>query len=180
MKIKIRKSVPDDIYGIREVTKVTWLKTYPSNEEGITIGDIEEKFENDETPEGKKKIEERKKKYKDGNSGIWVAEDEGKIIGFCMALREGKHNRVGAIYVLPIYQGRGLGKQLIENAFGWLGDKKDILINVARYNKQAIDFYKKFGFMETGKGGTLDSAAMLPSGIFIPEIELIKNCSMKK
>jgi len=174
MKIKIRKFIPNDVYGIREVQKVTWLKTYPSRKEGITIEDIKKKFEIDKTSEGKKKIEERKKKYNDRNIGIWVAETENKIIGFCMAIKEEECNRVGAIYVLPIYQGKGLGQQLIEKAFGWLGNKKDILINVARYNKQAINFYKKFGFIETGKGGSLDSAAKLPSGKSIPEIELIK------
>lgn len=179
MEIKIRKSVPNDVYGIREVQRITWLKTYPSSKEGITKEDIQRKFEIDETPEGKKKIEGRKKNYNNRNIGIWVAEAEGKIIGFCMAIKEEGCNRVGAIYVLPTYQGRGMGKLLIQKAFGWLGNKKNILINVARYNKQAIDFYKKFGFVETGKEGTLDSAAKLPSGKFIPEIELVKNCSIK-
>lgn len=174
MKVKIRKSVPNDVYGIREVQRNTWLKTYPNKEEGITTEDIKNKFEIDETPEGKKKIEKRKKNYDNKSIGIWVAETEGKIIGFCMAIKEKECNRVGAIYVLPTYQGKGLGKQLIKMAFAWLGDKKDIFINVARYNNQAISFYKKYGFVETGNEGTLDSAAKLPSGKFIPEIELIK------
>jgi ribosomal protein S18 acetylase RimI-like enzyme len=176
MKTQVRKSVPNDVYGIHEVTKITWLKTYPNIEEGITVEDIKEKFKMDETSEGKKKIEEKKKRYKDNNINTWVAEDKDKIIGFCMAIKEGKNNRVGAIYVIPSFQREGLGKQLIERAFDWLGDGKDILINVARYNKQAINFYEKLGFVKTGKSGALDSAAKLPSGKFIPEIELVKNC----
>ncbi len=177
MNIKIRRSIPNDVYGIRDVQRETWLKTYPNKKEGITVEDIIEKFKVDRIPEGKKKIEEKKKKYyKDRNTGAWVAEDEGKIIGFCTAIKEGRHNRIGAIYILPAYQGKGLGKRLIEKAFSWLGDKKDILINVARYNKQAISFYKKFGFVKTGKAVTLDNAAKLPSGKFIPEIELVKKC----
>lgn len=180
MKIKIRHSVPDDVYGIRKVQKVTWLKTYPNSEEGITVEDIEKKFRIDETSEGKKRFEKKKNRYEDRNIGIWVAEEEEKIIGFCMAMRKGKYNRVGAIYVLPAYQGKGLGRLLIEKAFGWLGNKKNILVNVARYNKQAIDFYKKFGFIETGKGGALDDAAKLPSGKLIPEIELIKVSAVEK
>jgi len=174
MKIKIRKSSPNDVYGIRELQKITWLKTYPNSKEGITVEDIREKFKIDETSEGKKKIEEKKKRYKNKKVRIWVAELKGRIVGFCMAIREEKHNRVGAIYVLPTYQGRGLGRLLIKKAFSWLGNKKNILVNVARYNKRAIDFYKKYGFVETGKAGILDSAARLPSGKFIPEIELIK------
>ena len=179
MKIKIRKSVQDDVYGIRNVQKVTWLKTYPSEKEGITKGDIEQKFEVDKTPAGKNKIEEKRNRYKDRNTNAWVVTDEKKVIGFCTAVKEGKNNRIASIYILPIYQGKGLGKQLIEKALTWLGNSKDILLNVASYNKQAIGFYKKFGFIETGRVGAFDSAAKLPSGKFIPEIELIKDCSKK-
>ena len=180
MRIEIRNSVPDDVYGIRKVQRETWLQTYPNSEEGITTKDVEKKFEIDDTPEGKKKIEDRKKYYENRNIGIWVVEDGDKIVGFCTAKREGNINRIAAIYVLPSYQERGVGRQLIEKAFGWLGKKKDILINGAKYNKQAIDFYKKFGFTETGKGGIFDDAAKLPSGKIIPEIELIKVSSIGK
>ncbi len=180
MKIKIRRSVPEDVCGIYEVQRETWFKTYPNKEEGITHEDIEAKFKIYETPEGKKKIEERKKKYKNRNIGTWVAEDDKKIVGYCMAIRKRENNRVGAIYVLPAYQGRGSGQLLIEKAFSWLGNKKNILINVARYNRQTIDFYKKFSFVETGKKGTLDEAAKLPSGKFIPEIELLRDFSTNK
>lgn len=172
--IKIRILVPNDVYGIRAIQRETWLKTYPNKGAGITTQDIEDKFKDDETPEGKRKIEERKKKYGDKNTRIWVAEDKDKIVGFCTASRGKECNRIEAIYVLPDYQGKGLGSLLMEKGLRWLGDKKDILVNVARYNKQAIGFYKKFGFIETGKEGILDKAARLPSGKFIPEIELIK------
>lgn len=174
MKIIIRESIPDDVYGIREVQRETWLKTYPNSREGITIEDIEAKFEIDKTSEGKRKIKERKKKYGDKNVGIWVVENDGKIVGFCTASRGGEHNRVGAIYVLPDHQGKGLGRLLVEKAFDWLGKEKDILLNVARYNEPAIGFYEEFGFVKTGKNGALDSAAKLPSGKFIPEIEMIR------
>jgi len=180
MKIKVRNSIPNDVYGIRKVQRKTWLKTYPNSKEGITIKDIKEKFKIDETSEGKKKIEERKKRYKNRNTGMWVVENKDRIIGFCMATRKGKHNRVGAIYVLPAYQRRGLGQLLIKKAFCWLGNKKNILVNVAKYNKQAIDFYKKFGFVETGRSGVFDNAAKLPSGKFIPEIQLVKTSPVKK
>jgi GNAT superfamily N-acetyltransferase len=174
MEVKVRKSVPDDVYGIRDVQRETWLVTYPNEEEGISLEDIQRKFKDDNTSEGKQKIEERKKGYGNENSNIWVAEDNGRIVGFCGALKEGENNRIGALYVLPVLQGTGLGCSLIQKALDWLGDKKDVYVNVARYNKQAINFYKKFGFVESGKSGVLDVAAKLPSGKIIPEIELIK------
>lgn len=54
MKIIIRKSVPNDVYRICEVQRITWLKTYPNNEESTTAEDIIKKFEINKTPEGQK------------------------------------------------------------------------------------------------------------------------------
>lgn len=177
MELKIRESIPEDVYAIRKVQRETWLKTYPNEDEGITVEDIEEKFSIDDTEDGKKKMEERKKRYEDKNRKTWVAEENGKVIGFCAAVRGTETNRLQAIYVLPDHQGKGIGKILVEKAFDFLGLDKDILVNVARYNSQAICFYKYFGFKETGKTGIWDDAAKLPSGKIIYEIELVKKAN---
>ncbi len=174
MKIRIRKSIPGDGYGIREVQRQTWLKTYPNRKANITVKDIKEVFAKDKTPRGREGIEKRKERYKDKNTGIWVAEDKGRIIGFCTAVKKESQNRVMAIYVLPDCQSKGIGKLLIKKAFNWLGNKKDIFVNVVSYNQNAIGFYKKIGFKETGRSGVFDQAAKLPSGKTMPEIELVK------
>lgn len=175
MKLIIRKSIPDDVYGIRKVQKITWLDTYPNNKEGITLEDIESRFKDDDTLEGKKKIEERKERYKDESKQTWVAEKSGKIIGFCWAGNEEGKDRVLAIYILPKYQSKGIGSRLLIKAFKYLSNSKTIYINVVEYNLNAIKFYKSHGFVETGKRGVFDSAATLPSGKTLPEIELIKS-----
>lgn len=59
--IIIRKSIPDDVFGIREVQRITWMNIYPNQKVGITVEDIQEKFCYDNTEEGKQKIEDRKK-----------------------------------------------------------------------------------------------------------------------
>jgi len=174
MKIEIRKSISNDVYGIKEVQRVTWLNTYPNKKARITLEDIKGKFKDDDMLEGKRKIEESKKRYGDKSKQSWVAEEDGKIIGFCIAGNEKGKNRILAIYVLPKYQGRGIGSELITRAFKWLGNRKAIYINVVEYNLNAISFYKKCGFIETGRSGAFDSAAELPSGKILPEIELIK------
>ena len=172
--IKIRKSIPSDVYGIREVQREAWLKTYPNKEAGITIKDIEEVFENDNTSHAREGFEKRKERYKDKNIGIWVAEDGSRIIGFCTAVIEENCNRIVAIYVTPDYQKKGIGGLLIKKAFFWLGDKKDIFVNAVSYNQRAIGFYNRFGFEKTGRAGIFDKAARLPSGKTMPEIEMIK------
>jgi len=172
MTIYIRNSIPDDIYGIRLVQKKAWLATYPNEKEGISVSDIEDVFRNDDTPEGKKNIEERKKRYEKEGVQTWVAQDDEKIIGFCIAEKEEEKNRIQAIYVLPEYQRNGIGKQLMEKALVWCRNDRDIFVHVVRYNTKAIVFYKKIGFTETGKVGTFDSVATLSCGKTLPEVEL--------
>ncbi|MDP2874368.1 MAG: GNAT family N-acetyltransferase [bacterium] len=173
IEVQIRDSVPNDVYGIREVQRKTWFETYPNEEEGITIEDVASKFDADKTQEGQRKIEEKKARYTDKNRHTWVATAGEEIVGFCAAEKGEKNNRLSAVYVLPTFQGRGIGKMLIAKVFAWLGNDKAILVNVARYNQKAIGFYQKFGFMKTGKTLT-DESGKLPTGKVILETELIK------
>jgi len=168
MKIKVEKPKPEDVEGIFKVQKETWLATYPNEEAGITVEDIEEKdFFNPE------KIKRYKKEILDNkNRQTWVAKDGASVIGFCGALKEYDMLRLSAIYVLPKYQGRGVGKMLMSEGLNWLGDC-EVEVRVAKYNKQAIDFYKKFGFKEVSDVDRKELHSF-PSGKLIPEILMIK------
>lgn len=53
------------------------------------------------------------------------------------------------------------------------GGEKDIIVQVATYNAQAIDFYKKLGFIDYGKRFTEEKHRMPISGRLILEMELI-------
>lgn len=169
----IRDSVVSDLQGINEVAHQTWLATYPNEQAGITIEDVESVYKEDDPAKTKEKLERRKARYSNPNAHIWVAEDDEKIIGFCSAIKEEKDNRIMAIYVLPQYHGTGTGKKLIERAFSWLGKTKDILVNVVEYNDHAIGFYEHMGFVKTDKPGIFDDIARLPTGKVIPEIQMI-------
>lgn len=75
--------------------------------------------------------------------------------------------------MLPGYQRQGIGKRLMELGLKWLGNDRDIYVNVVSYNDKAIRFYEKFGFVKTGKKVT-DEVAVLPSGKTLSEIEMVK------
>lgn len=171
-QITIRDSVLTDVSGINEVAHKTWLATYPNEKAGITVEDVESVYKEDDPAKAKEKLERRKARYSNPNIHIWVAEEDGEIIGFCHAIKEEKHNRIMAIYVLPNYHGTGTGKQLIERAFSWLGNEKDILVNVVKYNDHAIGFYEHMGFVKTDNEGVFDDIARLPTGKVIPEIQM--------
>ena len=48
----------------------------------------------------------------------WVAERAGKVVGFSMADRADAS--IFALFVLPGYEGRGLGSRLLDLAVDWL------------------------------------------------------------
>ncbi len=171
--VKVRRSVSNDVYFIRRVQQEIWLDTYPNEEYGITREDILSKFKDDNNKEGRRKLEERKKRYADKNMRTWVAEINNKIVGFCISSKGEHHNRLRAIYVLPSFQGYKIGSLLIKRMFEWLGYEKDVFLNVVVYNKKAIRFYQKHGFRLTGKR-VVDSAVQLPTGKVMPEVEMVR------
>jgi len=174
MEINLRKADPDDIPGIKNVQKVTWLDTYVNKEANINPEDIESVFKDNEKPERKKKIEETKERYQEKSKQTWVAEENGKVVGFCEAINEKDNRCISAIYVLPQYHGKGIGGRLITKAFDWLGEDKPISVSPVEYNINAINFYKKYGFVETGEKVSRKNTIKLPTGKILPEIKLIR------
>ena len=171
MKIQITKPQEQDIYGIQEVFYKCWLNTYPNDEAGITVEDIEHKFRdafNSET------LQKRKAYLLNlpENIRFVVAKNEEQVIGVCWQMKKMDINLLQAIYILPGYQGNGIGYMLWQDALQYFGTGKDILLLVATYNTKAIAFYKKLGFIETGKRYA-DERHRMKSGAIITDIEMI-------
>lgn len=174
MSIQITIAQPLEMKQIREVQRLSWLETYPNEELGILRSDIQKRFDNDDTPEGEQAMENRKKRFFQKNAITYVVKDRNKIVGYCLAIHDEKENRIQAIYLLNAYQGRGLGKQLIQKGINWLKDRNEslpIYLNVAEYNKPAIGFYEHIGFKKTGEILN-DEFITLPSGQVMFEIEM--------
>lgn len=170
-EIPITEALPDDAEGIREVTRLGWLATYPSEEYGITREDIEAVFARGDNPAGA--IRRRRLIAEDESTRYWVAKDEGKVVGFIIGRKAEDRNSMGALYVLPEYQGRGLGSRLMETGLAWLGGQKQVAFGVAVYNRRAIQFFERLGFVQTGRPFH-SPWTTLPSGKAIPEIEVVK------
>lgn len=170
--IKISKAKISDIDDIQKVRKAAWLIAYPNEKLGITLKDLESEFE--ESPE--ESIVNRKRREGWMINPLFhqlVARDGEEVVGFFVGEKSSEINRIRAIYVLPNYQKKGIGKKLMEKGLEWLGKDKDILINVASYNLNAQGFYKRFGFEYTGRDAT-DTHSPLKTGKVIPEIEMKK------
>ncbi|MCL5433241.1 MAG: GNAT family N-acetyltransferase [Patescibacteria group bacterium] len=173
-EIIIADAIQEDIHGIRNVQKISWLATYPNSEYEITYEDIENKFAQDTAEQWKQRIQENSNYFNIPNKHTFVAKNNNnEIIGFCVVTKEEDAGHINTFYVLPNYQRRNIGKQLMDRALSWLGSDKDISINVASYNETAIKFYERFGF-EKSDNDIKDPEAILPSGKVIPVIEMVK------
>jgi len=83
--------------------------------------------------------------------GVWLAEEEGRVVG-CIALRKlagrEKCGEVKRLYVRPAYRGQGLAERLLgaleeyakEFGYAW------VYLDTAAEMKAAARFYEKKGF----------------------------------
>jgi ribosomal protein S18 acetylase RimI-like enzyme len=170
-KITVSVATIDDVNGIQKVFHDTWLKTYPNEEFGITVDDIEDKFSDRFTEEGIKKATEKIINPLEGST-TFVAKEGDTVVGVCRILISRKENRLGALYVLPDSQKKGIGKKLWEQAQKLFDPTKDTFVSVVTYNTNAIEFYKSLGFEDTGKRWN-DEKRKMKSGTVFPEMEMV-------
>lgn len=166
----IRRATPDDVFGMHEVFLAGWLTTYPNEEYGITANDINYKFEQALLPE---KLAARKLRLAEPKEDelILVSESVGKIIGVCVGVKNTDYNQLQAVYILPEFQGKGLGRLMFNEVSKIFDKNKKTIVHVASYNDKAIGFYQKLGFVSTGKI-TMDDKYKLRNGSVIPELEM--------
>jgi GNAT superfamily N-acetyltransferase len=81
----------------------------------------------------------------------WVAVQGEEIVAFSIADRATRS--IFALFVLPAYEGRGIGSGLLDSALGWLWDNgaERVWLTTGPGTK-AVRFYEKRGWKCTGKG----------------------------
>lgn len=162
-------ALPEHAEQIQDVFYHTWLATYPGNA-GITVEDVEKRFADRLSEE---KLAKRREELENPHPGhhVLVALHEEKVVGVCR-LETGTGNRIKAIYVLPEYQGKGIGRQLWEKAKEYCDETKETHVAVATFNTSAIAFYTKLGFVDTGRRFTEERLRM-ESGAEIPQMDMV-------
>lgn len=163
-------ATPGDAEGIQQVLYETWLATYPNEEAGITVDDIEESYKDRLSPERIQRSREILEK-ESHTERRFVAKAEGKVIGVSRVLKRVDRNKLQTLYVLPDYQGKGVGTALWDADRSFFDPSKDTYLEVAEYNDRAIEFYKRLGFTDTGKR-IRDERFRMKSGSIVPEMEM--------
>jgi|AntRauTorckE6833_2_1112554.scaffolds.fasta_scaffold33082_2 ribosomal protein S18 acetylase RimI-like enzyme len=172
LEVIIELAKPDDAKEIENVFYETWLATYPGKVPGVTEEDVHKYYEVGLSSE---KIEEYQNRIKESldsdNRRFFTAKVDGKVVGICIALKSEENNQLKAIYVLPEFQGKRIGYELWTEALGFIDQSKDTTVEVVTQNDNAIEFYEKLGFEDTGKRWT-DEKFTMASGATFPEMEL--------
>lgn len=171
-QFQVTEAKPEDAWGITNVFYKTWLATYPNEEHGVAVDDIEDSYKDEFSDE---KIENLKKLIQNvpENKRRFVAKTGNEVVGACTAIKEDNYNHLRTLYVLPEYQGRGIGTKLWQEAEKFFDPTKDTIVQVAEYTEGAINFYKKLGFVDTGKR-IQNESERLKSGTIITDMEMVR------
>jgi len=79
----------------------------------------------------------------------WVCEIDGNVVGFAIGDLEKKN--VWALFVLPGYEEKGIGRELLILLLDWYySNTNDTIWLSTAPDTRAADFYRSFGFNETG------------------------------
>lgn len=106
-----------------------------------------------------------------GHTFLIAAEEDTELgfAGFELNYVEGPTAKLHKLYLLPEAQGKGLGKTLLFEVAqrARAAGQKKLQLNVNKYNRQAIDFYLRMGFVtlreevnDIGKGYVMDDFVM--------------------
>jgi len=147
--VSIRDYRETDREALRTITEICFV--------GVSIDkNIEDRF----GKIGGKDWAWRKKRHIDADieacpEGILVAEIDGQVVGYITSRidQESKIGWIPNIAVLPEYQGRGIGKALMERALNYLREQgmEMAKIETLEQNEIAKRFYPKIGFVEVAR-----------------------------
>lgn len=164
----IEEAREENIEEILKINSIVWKDTYINSENNITLEDI-----NLHTSITKERMNKYKEYLKKVDYKCFIAKVDCKIVGYTWPRVINEKNQVGAIYILPEFQGQGIGKALIEKVVKFFKDKP-VYIECATYNHKAIEFYKKNGFVVSNGSKELFHK-LDKTGKAIPLVEMKKD-----
>lgn len=144
MTMFVRTAGERDLAAVRALLVETWHATYDGIYGADRVSAITDDWHS---------LESLRRRLTRPNSEFLVA-DDGKTIGgmaFAAADDTGKTVALHQLYVLPAFQGRGVGGMLLDEILDDFPDAERVRIEVEEQNGRAIAFYRAYGFVATGR-----------------------------
>lgn len=143
-EIQIRSASITDVIGIQTVARRTWNSTYA----GIIPAEVQDRF-----LDNYYSLPALQESIAQGNSWFFVAAALEEIVGyaqFFMRTGEDKSGELTRIYVLPEWQGKGIGKRMLDQGVSALkqAGADCLFVTVERDNLIGRGFYEKQGFYQ--------------------------------
>jgi ribosomal protein S18 acetylase RimI-like enzyme len=142
--IIVRPWLKTDLENLRRITWLSWIATYSSF---IPETDLKTYFDIYYDRGAFSAV------FIDPSAHGYIAEVNDRMAGYARILFNREENRLylTALYLLPEFQGRGVGKRLIETVEGHAAERhiEEILVGVMVQNGRALGFYEKAGFQFT-------------------------------
>lgn len=140
----VRTASERDLPAIRALLAETWHATYDAIYGVARVTEITEDWHS---------IDALRRRLERPWSEFVVADDGTAIAGMAYAESDadGKVVNLRQLYVLPAFQGRGVGGLLMDEVLNAFADAETARLEVEAANTRAIEFYKAFGFAEAGR-----------------------------
>ena len=139
---KIERAAAQDVPTIKEVLRAAWHDTYASLLPKAAIESITSQWH---APELLTEQIQNPEIY------FAIARDGAVVAGVITARKQDDAIVVGRLYVLPQYQRRGIGRQLLESSYGAFRGAQRVRLTVEAENRKGVSFYAKQGFRETAR-----------------------------
>jgi ribosomal protein S18 acetylase RimI-like enzyme len=141
MGIIIRSWQKSDLPSIRRITWQSWIATYSSF---IPENDLRSYFDAHYTDTSLLSM------FDDSSGQGFVAETDNRIVGYLRLFFNRGENRlyIPSLHVLQDFQGRSIGRRLLESAEEYAARKRmdKVWIGVMVKNRRALIYYRKVGF----------------------------------
>jgi ribosomal protein S18 acetylase RimI-like enzyme len=169
-RIKIKVAKASDFGIIQTIAHQTWPTTF---------GEILSKPQIEYMLDMMYSLDSLKSQVEEKNHCFLLAWEEDEVLGFLsyeLNYKGRSKTKIHKIYILLQAQGKGVGKLLIQRAIDTALNEKNshLLLNVNKYNLNAIRFYEKLGFYEASREDISIGNGFLMEDV-VMELKLEKN-----
>ncbi len=137
----VRTAGERDLQAVRALLVETWHHTYDAIYGVERVSEITDDWHS---------LEALRAKLISPNSEFLVADDGKRIGGMAFATADGDAVMLHQLYVLPGYQGRGVGSMLLDEVEGCFPEAQRVRLEVEEANLKAVAFYFGQGFAKVG------------------------------